>query len=223
LCVFAQITLRLALNGWAETMQGLTKSNSIRYSFTMICIHWFYTNSLHHFLKDIEMKKLALIAALGLMGMGSAMAQTATGNFDVNVTLTSACRMTTTTPALNFGTYVAFRATALTATPVAIAFECTRGLAISPPNVQFDAPAWGTTSAAGATATGEGVLAGLRYTMGVSNTGSTPGAAPVVATSGDIGTAATYTYTVTGSMPALQAGTAATGVQSHVRQLIVSF
>lgn len=169
------------------------------------------------------MKKIALIAALGLMGATSGMAQTATGNFDVNVTLTSACRMTTTTPALNFGTYVAFQASAQPATPVAIAFECTRGLAVSPPNVQFDAPTYGTTSAAGATATGEGVLAGLRYTMGVSNTASTPGTAPVVATLGNIGTPATYTYTVTGSMPALQAGTAATGVQTHVRQLIVSF
>jgi hypothetical protein len=169
------------------------------------------------------MKKIALIAAMGLIGMGSAMAQTATGNFDVNVTLTSACRMTTTTPALNFGTYVAFRNTDLTATPVAIAFECTRGLTISPPNVQFDAPAWGTTSGAGPTASGEGVLAGLRYTMGVSNTGSTAGSAPVVTTPGDIGVPATYTYTVTGSMPADQAGTAAGGVQTHVRQLIVSF
>jgi hypothetical protein len=174
------------------------------------------------FFKDIDMKKIALIAALGVMGATSAMAQTATGNFDVNVTLTSACRMTTTTPALNFGTYVAFRNTDLTATPVAIAFECTRGLAVSPPNVQFDTTN-GTTTGPAATATGEGVLAGLRYTMSVSNTASTAGAAPVVANLGDIGTAATYTYTVTGSMPANQAGTAAAGVQTHVRQLIVSF
>jgi hypothetical protein len=174
------------------------------------------------FFKDIDMKKIALIAALGVMGATSAMAQTASGNFDVNVTLTSACRMTTTTPALNFGTYVAFRNTALTATPVAIAFECTRGFGAAP-QVQFDAPTYGTTSAVGATATGEGVLAGLRYTMGVSNTATTPGTAPVVATLGDIGTPTSYTYTVTGSMPANQAGTAAAGVQTHVRQLIVSF
>jgi hypothetical protein len=169
------------------------------------------------------MKKIALIAALGLMGMGSAMAQSAAGNFSVTTTLTSACRMTTVAPVLAFGTYTAFQGSAQPATPASIAFECTRGLAVSPPNVQFDAPAWGTTSASGATATGEGVLAGLRYTMAVSNTASTPGSAPVVATSGDIGVAATYTYQVTGSMPALQAGTAASGAQSHARQLIVSF
>lgn len=42
------------------------------------------------------MKKIALIAALGLMGMGSAMAQTATGNFNVVLTLTSKCEINST-------------------------------------------------------------------------------------------------------------------------------
>lgn len=167
------------------------------------------------------MKKIALIAAMGLLSAG-AMAQTATGNFNVTTTLTSACRMTTVNPALAFGTYVAFRATPLAATAVNITFECTRNFGAAP-NVQFDAPTYGTTSVSGATATGEGVLAGLRYTMAVSNTGSTPGTEPVVATNGNIGTAATYTYQVTGSMPADQAGTAPSGATFHQRQLIVSF
>lgn len=42
------------------------------------------------------MKKIALIAALGLIGMGSAMAQTATGNFNVQINLTSKCEINNT-------------------------------------------------------------------------------------------------------------------------------
>lgn len=169
------------------------------------------------------MKKIALIAAMGLMGMGSAMAQTVAGNFDVSVTLTSRCEVTTVgTPALAFGTYTAFSTSAVSATPIEIAYRCTRGLA--GPTVAFDT-AGGISSASGTTATGEGVISGLRYTMAVAAapTGNDAGTAPVTASSGDIGTANTRNYRITGSMPADQAGTASTGVQTQGRTLILSY
>lgn len=168
------------------------------------------------------MKKIALIAALGLMGMGSAMAQTVNGGFDVTVTLTSKCELTTVgTPALAFGTYESFAASASTATPVTLAFRCTRGL-VTAPTVAFDTGA-GTSSTTAATATGEGVISGLRYTMAVGAATVVAGNAPVVATLGDIGTASTRTYQITGNMPAGQAGTASSGIQTQARTLIVTY
>lgn len=169
------------------------------------------------------MKKIVLIAALGLMGVGSAMSQTVAGAFNATVTLTSQCQVTTVgTPALAFGTYTAFSAAAVAATGFTLAFRCTRGLVLAP-TVAFDIVG-GTSSATGATATGEGVIAGLRYTMAVgAATAIVAGNAPVVATLGDIGTPATRQYAISGSMPALQAGTASVGVQTQARSLIVSF
>jgi spore coat protein U-like protein len=63
------------------------------------------------------MKKIALIAAMGLIGMGSAMAQsTATGNFNVLISLTSKCEINSTNAAtgavigdLDLGTYTSFQ------------------------------------------------------------------------------------------------------------------
>ncbi len=167
------------------------------------------------------MKKIALIAALGLMGMGSAMAQTVAGNFNVTVTLTSRCLVTTVgTPALAFGTYTAF-GSAVTATPAQIAYRCTRNL--PGPTVAFDT-AGGTSSATGATASGEGVISGLRYTMNVAaaSTGNAAGDEPVVATLGDIGTANTRNYEITGSMPADQAGRVSVAAP-QARTLILSY
>jgi hypothetical protein len=169
------------------------------------------------------MKKIALIAAMGLMGVGSAMAQsTVGGNFNVTVTLTSKCLVTTVgTPALAFPTYEAF-GPETTATAAQIAYRCTRGLAS--PTVAFDTLA-GTSSVTGATATGEGVISGLRYTMSVAaaSTGNSAGAAPVVATLGDIGTPNLRNYEITGTMPANQAGTASSGSQTQLRTLILSY
>jgi spore coat protein U-like protein len=64
------------------------------------------------------MKKIALIAAMGLIGMGSAMAQsTATGNFNVVLNLTSKCEINSTNAGaavisdLTFTTYTSFQTT----------------------------------------------------------------------------------------------------------------
>lgn len=168
------------------------------------------------------MKKIALIAALGLMGMGSTMAQTVAGNFNVTVTLTSRCEVTTVgTPVLAFGTYTAFSAAAVTAAPAQIAYRCTRNLA--GPTVAFDT-AGGTSSATNTTASGEGVISGLRYIMAVAaaSTGNAAGAEPVVATLGDIGTPNTRNYEITGTMPADQAGRVSASAP-QARTLILSY
>jgi spore coat protein U-like protein len=173
------------------------------------------------------MKKIALIAAMSLMGVGAAFAQTSVGsNFTVQVNLTSKCQVKTAAAGpLNFGTYTAFGSATTPAPTVGIVFECTRGLV---PTVAFDAPSYGTTSLTGATATGEGVLEGLLYTLSVAAPTVAAGGAATAGTGGtggSTGTADNRTYTVTGGMASGQAGacTTATCSGSHTRQLIVSF
>jgi hypothetical protein len=171
------------------------------------------------------MKKIALIAAMGLMGIGSAMAQTQTvpGNFNVTVSLASKCRMSTSAPVLGFGTYTAFTTTDVPANAVDITFECTRNFA-AVPTVSFDgATATATSGATSATVSGTGVVDGLYYTMSATQQGATlPGTAPVAGSTVDLGTPTSYTYRVTGNMPAGQAGTRG-GSGTQARQLIVTF
>jgi hypothetical protein len=182
--------------------------------------------SLLLFLKDIEMKKIALIAALGLMGMGSAMAQTAVpADFNVTVTLTSKCRVDTATPytlqTLNFGTYDAFGGASIAAPSVNVTFECTRGM--SAPTVAFDTGTDKTSTATAATASGEGVVSGLRYTLSAAAGARSAGNAATAGAPGSNGSADIWTYAVTGAMPAGQAGTTSTGVQTQARQLIITY
>jgi Spore Coat Protein U domain len=176
--------------------------------------------------KGFIMKKIALIAALGLMGMGSAFAQATTvgSSFIVQVNLTSKCQVKTAGTALDFGNYTAFGNTHTSAPTTSIVFECTRGLA---PTVAFNTDN-GTSSLANTTATGEGVLAGLRYTLSVAAPSVSLGAAATAGANGVNGSnggADERTYIVTGGMDANQAGacTSGTCTGSHQRQLIVSF
>jgi spore coat protein U-like protein len=161
------------------------------------------------FLQGNIMKKIALAAAItaALASSFSAQAATETGNFNVSVTLTSVCKLkTTTAPTLSFGTYVAFQTTALpNSTGVDIEFECTRGYTAAP-TVSLDT---GTDKAAGATGpttSGEGVVAGLNYTLAVAAGAKAAGLAATVGAPGSIGTADVYKYTITGNIPANQAG-----------------
>ncbi|MEO6118443.1 MAG: spore coat protein U domain-containing protein [Methylotenera sp.] len=145
-------------------------------------------------------------------------AATATGNFNVTVSLTSVCTIAAIGD-LAFGTYVAFQGTAQTATATTATLTCTRGL--TGVSANFDTAAPGSTAAAAATnAVGAGVLAGLQY-----NITATPGTttAGTAATAAAIGTGDSLPYSITGSMPANQAGTSATGVQTQVRTLTVNY
>lgn len=128
------------------------------------------------------MKKLALIAMLGLVGLssGTATAGTATGNFNVNITLTSVCQLTG--PAdLNFS-YTSFQAGASTGTGGAFSVQCTNSLpytiALDQTNVTDDA-------------------VNLAYSLGLSAAGGT-------------GNGAAQSFSVTGTMAGAQAGTCAT-------------
>lgn len=162
---------------------------------------------------------LVAVAALALVSAQAMAAGTASQGFDVTVTLTSKCQVKgTPTPVLAFGTYTAFGA-AVPATPVGIIFECTRGLGTAP-TAAFDTTN-GTSSATGAAPTGAGVVAGLQYTLGASAAKSTVGTAPVAG--GAAGTADEYTWTITGNMPAGQAGTDTAGVATQARTLTVSY
>lgn len=164
------------------------------------------------------MKKIISIVAMGAVSAlfsQSGVAATTSANFTTSVTLTSKCRVKTGSDnqTLSFGNYEAFSAATVNATSIHIDFECTRGFNAAP-NVEFDTGADKTSSAAGATATGEGVIAGLRYTMSVTAGARTTGTA---ATTADIGTPDTYRYTISGAMEANQAGTSsALGTQARV-------
>lgn len=143
------------------------------------------------------MKKLLLsslaVAALSLASL-SASAATATGNFNVSVTLSPLCKATSALQTLAFGTYMAIDSSALSATGT-VTFDCTRGLA--DPVVSFDAEPTSNTT--------YGVLAGLNYRV-VAGTASTSNGAAAAATSTGQGSAKTYSYLLTGTMPAGQAG-----------------
>ncbi len=89
-----------------------------------------------------------LIAAVLFAGMVPA-AQAATSgphNFNVTVTLTSACTLPVAITPLAFGTYTAFQGGVLNATPTAATFSCTRGLTGITAN--FDTAAPDSTAAA---------------------------------------------------------------------------
>jgi spore coat protein U-like protein len=169
--------------------------------------------------REIIMHKLltSLFAALMLM-QANAFAATTSGNFNVTVTLTSACTIGTIGD-LAFGTYTAFQSSALTATATTATLTCTRGL--SGVTANFDTVAPGATAAAAATnAVGAGVIGGLQYDITATPGSVTPGTA---ATASSIGTGDTRPYSITGSMPANQAGTAPGGATTQQRTLTVNY
>ena len=155
-----------------------------------------------------------LAAALALASAIPATAGTVNNGFTVSVNLQSKCIATNASaPTLDFGTYTAFQGSAATpATPVTLTFDCTRGLA--PASVAFD-----TTNG---TAAGVGVLVGLQYGLTATANVTTAGTAASTTT---IGTADGVSYSISGSMPANQAGTcgAANCAGSHTRTLIVTY
>ena len=165
-------------------------------------------------------KLLKALASASIVSLApAAQAAVTNNNFTVSVTLNSKCEQTNTgVAALAFGSYDAFRTTDLTASASAtLQFRCTRGF--SPTSIEFDTTN-GTTSAPGATATGNGVLAGLRYQVSAAAAVVAGGTA---ATPASIGTADAVSYAVSGLVYANQAGTDTAGVASHVRTLIVTF
>jgi hypothetical protein len=128
------------------------------------------------------MKQHILATALGLFALVgiSAQAATATGNFDVTINLTSACKVSTA-PTAAF-TYTSFQATAATFSS-SFNIMCTKTLPIT--SITLDS----------ASVTDDATE--LAYTL-------TMGAAPAA------GTGVAQSVTLTGSMAANQAGKCAT-------------
>ncbi len=133
------------------------------------------------------MKKLALIAALGLSSLAlSSHAATATGNFDVTINLTSACIVGT--PAAAAFTYTSFQAGPAPATTTNITVKCTNSLAYT---VKLDDGAGGL--AAAATQTYTDAATNLQYSLTVGTVAA--------------GTGADQTIALTGTMAGGQSGT----------------
>ncbi len=164
------------------------------------------------------MNRLNLLssAAIAVLFAAFAPASYAAGvdsSVTVKVNLTSKCQVKgTTVPVVDFGTYPAFSASAVSATPATLTFECTRGFGAAP------SVAWDTT---GGTAAGDGVIAGLQYTLSATAGTRTTGTA---ATATVLGTADEVPFTLSGSMPASQPGAGAGGTAvTTTRTLTVTF
>jgi spore coat protein U-like protein len=167
------------------------------------------------------MKKILKLAVAGLaslvMAIPTVQAAVVNGNFNVTATLTSVCTVAAIGD-LAFGTYTAFQGSALAATNTTATLTCTRGL--TGVTVNFDTGTNASDAGAGVGASGAGVVAGLNYTV-VATAGTVT--AGTVATTTSIGTADSRPYTLSGSMPAGQAGTASAGVQTQVRTLTITY
>jgi len=157
----------------------------------------------------------AAVVSLTLLS-APAYAATASQTFNVSATLTSLCRVNATTLGLAF-TYTAFGAAQTGVAGGNVIFECTRGFGASP-TVAFDTTNGGS-SLTGAGATGDGMVAGLAYTMAVSAGVATAGTA---ATNTTVGTPTQYTYTLTGGLLANQAGDSSLAT-TVVRTMVVTY
>lgn len=152
------------------------------------------------------MKQAALIATLALSGLlMSATAQAANvgQTFNVTATLVTACASNNTAPAdVAFGAYTSFTATALTANTT-VSFKCTRNSPI---------PTGATlTGGTGGTA---GSIKGLNYALVL-------GAATLAA--GAAGAPDVYSYLISGTMAAGQAGDTAAAAGPVVHTLTITY
>lgn len=182
-------------------------------------------------MKSFQSGRLAAVAIIAATILGATPAAQAavSGDFNVTVSVSSLCTLTTVgTPSLDFGTYTAFGSASIPAPTAQLTFDCTRGL--TAPTMALDTTngtSTATGAVGGAAATGDGVLpvVGLNYHLSVAGSKTGTGVAPTTAF-GDIGTADTYTFTVTGSMPNGQAGTCTTGTcgpDTQLRTLTVTY
>ncbi len=164
------------------------------------------------------LRAIAIAAAFAAVGSTASAQALTPADVNVSVTLTSQCRWnaTNTAPsglAVAFGTYTAFQSGDLTPSET-FTVECTRGFGPTP------TVTWDPTNGL---ANGDGVLAGLRYSLAVTGAESSAGTAPVLATAGNIGTPRVVEFTIDGTMVGGQAGTDTSGAASHTRELTLTF
>lgn len=142
------------------------------------------------------MKKLLLVAAMGLgvLGGANANAATATGNFNVVVNLTPVCQVATAPGSVTFN-YTSFGAVQTPSTTIGV--QCTNLL---PYALSLDGTGSGGTTTA----------LGLNYTLTLSGT------------TGLVADGTNQSYTIQGNMAAGQTGTCATpaGCTSTVGRVV---
>ncbi|TFZ06532.1 hypothetical protein EZ313_07825 [Ramlibacter henchirensis] len=138
------------------------------------------------------MKKLLLPLLMALASL--AQAQTATGNFNVAITLTTAC--TLNTPANGALAYTSFAASESSATPASINVRCTNTL---PYTATLDG---GATTTSNVYTFTDGTL-NLTYRL-------TLAAAGLTGTGTNVGNGGDQAYTITPSVNTAQSGTCAT-------------
>ena len=152
------------------------------------------------------MKQAAIIASLALSALSmsaSAQAGTVGQAFNVTATLTTACASNNTGPAdVAFGAYTSFTATALTANTT-VSFKCTRNSA-TPTAATLTGGTGGTT----------GSIKGLTYTLVLGTATLAAGAA---------GAPDVYSYLISGTMAAGQAGDATAAPGPVVHTLTITY
>ena len=159
------------------------------------------------------MKKLLLAAIVGLTSLlsSTAQAQSTSGTFNVNITLTSACTLSAIT-AVNFA-YTSFQVGASAATGGGFTVSCTNS---HPYTFGLEAGSGAAVPPGTATIGVTDAALNLAYTLGLSAAGGT-------------GSGVAQGYNITGTMAGSQAGTcvgatctnAASG--NKVQTLIVNF
>ena len=168
------------------------------------------------------MKKLSLIAAALALASSAAFAGSTNSNFDVSVTFTSSCTVATAATPMAF-TYTAFGAVQNASTSTT--FNCTRNLVT--PTFSFDnTVGTGSAAASSGTITGEGVIAGLRYTLSAAvptKGNGTAASAGAGGTGGSNGTADTYAVSISAQMPGNQAGDATAPATTQTRVLTIAY
>ncbi len=171
------------------------------------------------------MKKLNLIAAaiLAVASSASMAAGSAADSFDVTITFTGSCSVKTAAADMAF-TYASFDVAKSANTSTV--FKCSRGLT---PTFAFDNTV-GTSNGAQALATAlsaEGVISGIRYTLGGTSSKSATGTAAsagVGGTGGSDGTADEYTVAISANIAGGQAGTGTGGsAVTQTRTLTISY
>ena len=170
------------------------------------------------------MKKLFTAVGVGIAAslfvIPASYALTNSANFTVTASVIAQCTInntvvvvpgqtTTAVGALAFGSYTAFGAALPAPTPLVAFLNCTRGL--TGVSAAFDTGSGSASAGAFTGATAEGILGnGLKYTLTATGLNTGAGTAPTTALN-NIGTAASYTYTIGGTILAGQAGTCTTG------------
>lgn len=171
------------------------------------------------------MKKLNLLAAALLFASSGAFAAgSANDPFVVTINLTATCSVTTAAADMTFN-YTAFQLGSTQNTSTA--FTCSRGLT---PKFRFDNTGADQTGEIGANLAaaikGEGVIAGVRYTLAgaSSRAAGTAASAGIGATAGSNGSADVYTVTIAATIPDNQAGDGTgTAAGSQTRTLYIEY